>query len=91
MCVNDAALCLCNASQTMRSGSQGWTTAHVSEAQSHEHWFWGFIIPGTDAISSVTVHKPLAPQGAPVLHGAGVRKREKTLHWSKILGCCKTA
>lgn len=50
-----------------------------------------FIIPGTDVVSSVMVHKPRALQRGPVLHGAGVTKRERSLHWSKIPGCCKMA
>lgn len=50
-----------------------------------------FVVPGTDIVPRVTVHNPPALQQGPALHGAGVRKRERPLHWSKNLGCCKMA
>lgn len=86
--MNDASLCLRNGSQTIRSGRQGWTATRVSNAQSHKHWLRGlhpFIVPGAADISSVTVHKHLALNQGPVLHGAGLKKKKDHFTGQKSL------
>lgn len=42
--LNDISLYLCNTSQTMCSGSQSWTTTHISGARPHKHWFEVFTL-----------------------------------------------